>query len=47
MNVENIRSNTSQHKPTKSEAETCFHMAFGWLAALSVSIATVALATIS
>ena len=43
MNVENIRENSPQNNPTKSDAETCFHMAFGWMAALSVMIAAAAL----
>jgi hypothetical protein len=47
MNVENIRENSTQNNRTKTDAETWFHILFGWFAALSVSIATVALATIS
>jgi hypothetical protein len=47
MNVENNRNNIPQDNATKHDAEAEFHLAFGWLAALSVSIASAALATIS
>jgi hypothetical protein len=47
MNIENDRNNITQDNATKHDAEAKFHLAFGWLAALSVSIATAALATIS
>jgi len=43
MNVEKSRNNTSQDYSTKNDAETSFHMAFGWIAALSVLIAAAAL----
>lgn len=47
MNIENDRNNITQDNATKHDAEAEFHLAFGWLAALSVSIATAALAIIS
>ena len=47
MNVENNRNTTLQDDATNHDAEAEFQMALGWLAALSVSIATAALATIS
>lgn len=43
MNVENIRNNSPQNNRTLNDAETCFHMAFGWMAGLSVMIAALAL----
>jgi len=47
MNVENIRNNTTENNPTKTDAETWFHILFGWLAALSAMIAVAALAIVS
>ena len=47
MNIENSRKNTPKNTNTKHDAEAEFHIAFGWLAALSVSIVTAALAAIS
>jgi hypothetical protein len=47
MNIENNGNNMPQDNVTYHDAETEFHLAFGWLAALSVSIATAALAIIS
>ncbi len=43
MNINNIRNNTPQNNRTMNDAETSFHMAFGWMAALSVMIAAIAL----
>jgi hypothetical protein len=47
MNVENNRNTIPHDNATKHDAEAEFHIAFGWLTALSVMIATAALATIS
>lgn len=47
MNVENNRNTIPHDYATKHDAEAEFHIAFGWLTALSVMIATAALATIS
>ncbi len=43
MNVENNRNNTRENKPTMTDAESRFHMSFGWMAAFSVMIAAAAL----
>ena len=43
MNVENNGNVTAENNPTYSDAETWFHILFGWLAALSVLIAAAAL----
>ncbi len=45
MNLEKTRSTIQQHDVIGHDVEAEFHIALGWLAALSVSIA--ALATIS
>jgi hypothetical protein len=47
MNVENKGSTISHNTDIKHDAEAEFHMAFGWLAALSMTIASAALAAIS
>jgi hypothetical protein len=47
MNPKNDRSAYSQENDTLPDAETEFHVVFGWLAAMSVSIATAALAIIT
>lgn len=47
MNVENNRNTIPQKNATKHDAEAEFHIAFGWLAALAVTIATAALGGIS
>jgi hypothetical protein len=47
MNIEKKRNILPQHNATKHDAEAEFQMAFGWLAALSVSIATAALGIIT
>ena len=43
MKIENNRNNATENNHTKTDAETCFHLAFGWMAALSVMIAAAAL----
>ncbi len=47
MNVENNRNNTRENNPNKTDAETWFHILFGWFAALSAMIAVAALAVVS
>jgi hypothetical protein len=47
MNVEIDKDHIPYENPTNNQAEDSFHMAFGWLVALSVMIANVALGTIS
>lgn len=43
MKVENNRNNIRENKPTMTDAESWFHMSFGWMAALSIMIAAAAL----
>jgi len=47
MTHENSNEHQANNTGHKDDAETGFHMAFGWLAALSVSIAAAALAVIA
>lgn len=47
MILENNRKNKPKNTDAKHDAEAEFHIALGWLAALSVSIAAAALAAIS
>lgn len=47
MSIKNERTAFLQDSDTQPDAETEFHVVFGWLAALSVSIATAALAIIT
>ena len=47
MNIKNERSAYSHNGDTQPDAETEFHVVFGWLAAVSVSIAAAALAFIT
>jgi hypothetical protein len=47
MNLKNERTAFAKENDTQTYAETEFHTVFGWLAAVSVSIATAALAIIT
>jgi hypothetical protein len=47
MNVENESNDTSKDTGNNLDVDNKFHIVFGWLAAMSVSIASAALAIIS
>jgi hypothetical protein len=47
MGIKNESNNISKDTGTKLDADNKFHIVFGWLAAMSVSIASAALAIIS